>query len=117
MNISGSLLLSLVKVDYSYSSSIMTLDLAFILGLFTSKTNPIKAILKFWPMKAFSKNYYPKGFLFAVVVKYGLRDFTNFIQTQRRCITSLDKLSSITEKLLVILSQKACELNFSKAYF
>ena len=114
---SGSLLLSLVKVDYNYSSFIMTHDSAFILGLSTSKTNPIKAILKFWPIKAFSKNYWAKDFLFAVVVKCGLRDFTELIQTQRRCITSLDKLSSITEKLLVILSHKTCELNFSKAYF
>ena len=36
--------LSLVQIDFSYSSAIITLNSAFILGLSDSKSNPITAI-------------------------------------------------------------------------
>ena len=44
MNISRGIVLSLVQFDFSYSSGIITLKSAFILGLSASKSNPIKAI-------------------------------------------------------------------------
>ena len=44
MNISRGIVLSLVQFDFSYSSAIITLKSAFILGLSASKSNPIKAI-------------------------------------------------------------------------
>ena len=41
---SPGIVLSLVQFDFGYSSTVITLNSAFIFGLSTSKSNPIKAI-------------------------------------------------------------------------
>ena len=44
MNLSPGIVLSLVQFDFSYSSVIITLNLAFILGSLGTKSNSIKGI-------------------------------------------------------------------------
>ena len=44
MKMSHGIVLSLVQFHFSYSSAIVTLNSALILGLSASKSNPIKAI-------------------------------------------------------------------------
>ena len=41
---SRGIVLSLVQFDFSYSSAVITLNYAFIIGLSPSNSNPIKAI-------------------------------------------------------------------------
>ena len=78
---------------------------------------------KFWPMKnIFGKLYKPIRVWLWLVYKfnennYCLRLFFKFIQTQKRYPTSLDKISILTWKLLIILSQNfSCELNSQRTY-
>ena len=70
----------------------------------------------------FSENYKPIRVLVWLVYKFTRSNcclwlFSEFIQTQKRYPTSLDKISNLTWKLLVISSENfSCELNSLRTY-
>ena len=78
--------------------------------------------LNFDQWKAFFENYKPIKVWLLLVYKITedncrLQLFSEFIQTQNSYPTSLDKISILTWKLLVISSQNfSCELNFERTY-
>ena len=73
--------------------------------------------LNFDQWKTFSKNYKPMRVRLWLVYKFtknncGLQLFFEFIETQKSYRTSLDKISILTLKLLIISCQSLdCELN------
>ena len=78
--------------------------------------------LNFDQWKIFSENYKAIRVWLWLVYKFTenncrLRLFSKFIQTQKRYPTSLDKISILTWKLLIISSQKSsCERNSQRTY-
>ena len=78
--------------------------------------------LNFDQWKTFSENYKPMRVWLWLVYKftenyYPSRLFSEFIQTQKRYPTSLDKICILTWKLLVISSWNfSCELNSKRTY-
>ena len=84
----------------------------------SSRKYVVWTYFKFWPMK----NYKPMRVWLWLVYKFTenycrSRLFSEFIQTQKRYPTSLDKVRILTWKLLVISSKKSsCELNSLRTY-
>ena len=75
--------------------------------------------LKFWPRKSIFENYKPiGGFVFKITKNnFNLWYFTEFIQTQKRYATSLDKIIILTEKLLIPNVNFSCLLSSLRTYF
>ena len=78
--------------------------------------------LNFDQWKTFSENYKPIRVWLCLVYKFAennclLQLFSEFIQTQKRYPTSLDKIRILTWKLLVIAGQNClCELDSQRTY-
>ena len=88
----------------------------------SKKDMSCKRALNFDQWKRFFKNYKPMTVWLWLVYKFietncHLRLFSEFIQTQKRYPTSLDKISVLTQKLLAILSQNfSYEINSQRTY-